>query len=92
MPVKQEPTAPKHTKAEVYYRVAEDPAQSCGVCRYFRKRANYDNGACVIVRGLIEPEDTCDLWEAPTLAEAASLPLLGIAGALLIFGIMSSRR
>ena len=88
MPVKRT----KYTKAETYYRLADNPAESCGTCRYFKKRRDYDNGFCVIVEGLIEPEDTCDLWEAPTLAEAASLPLLGIAGALLIAGILSSRR
>ncbi len=82
----------KRTKAEVYYRVADNPAESCGTCRYFKQRRDYANGFCTIVDGLIEPEDTCDLWEAPTLAEAASLPLLGIAGALLLFGIMSSKR
>ncbi len=82
----------KRTKAEVYYRVADKPEVSCGTCRYFKKRRDYDNGFCTIVDGLIEPEDTCDLWEAPTIAEAATLPLLGIAGALLLFGIMSSKR
>ena len=91
--MKREPSAPKHEPWTVYYRIASDPLESCGTCRYFRKRADYDNGTCEIVKGVIEPEATCNLWEAPaTIAEAGSLPLLGIAGALLIFGIMSSKR
>lgn len=52
----------KLSKGAAYYRVAENPAESCGTCKFFQKRASYDNGTCELVVGVIEPEDTCDLW------------------------------
>ena len=56
----------KLSKGAAYYRVADDPAQSCATCRYFRKRQRYENGTCDLVAGVIEPEDTCNLWVAVT--------------------------
>ena len=58
------PRSVKLTKGETYYRVADDPALSCATCRYFQPRAGVANGTCALVKGIIEPEDTCDLWEA----------------------------
>ena len=56
----------KLTKGAAYYRVADNLSRSCGTCRFFQKRERYANGKCELVAGVIEPEDTCNLWEVVT--------------------------
>ena len=54
----------KISKGEAYYRRADIPGQRCGNCSMFLPRKEYANGLCTAVEGVIEPEDTCDLWES----------------------------
>lgn len=48
------------SKQTAKYRVATDPARSCGTCAMFLAAER----ACTLVRGKIKPADTCDYWEA----------------------------
>ena len=75
----------KITKGEAYYRVAENPAESCGTCKFFRKREHYENGRCELVAGVIEPEDTCNLWVgAMGLVANWMMFLVALGGAYLL--------
>jgi hypothetical protein len=47
----------KHTKAEVDYSPAGSSPDRCGACRH------YSSGACGLVRGDIDPDDWCRLFE-----------------------------
>lgn len=51
------------SKQEAKYRVATDPARSCGTCSMFLP----EERACTLVRGKIKAGDTCDYWEAPAV-------------------------
>ena len=71
----------KITKAAAYYRRADIPGERCGNCKFFRKQAQYANGFCTLVEGVIEPEDTCNLWQGSVLPQFAKVGAL--LGALL---------
>jgi hypothetical protein len=46
-------------KSSVNYRPATVSGKSCGTCSMFRSPH-----ACTLVKGVIQPADTCDEWEA----------------------------
>lgn len=71
----------KITKGAAYYRKADIPGECCGNCSMFRPRENYANGLCTLVEGVIEPEDTCNFWEAK--AGAQFIKVGALLGALL---------
>jgi hypothetical protein len=49
-----------YTKVQAGYRQTIG-ARTCDRCRYYVDAGR--TGQCDIVRGVIFPEDTCDLWE-----------------------------
>lgn len=56
-----EADAGKRDKASVHYRRAASDEQRCGTCRY--SYGPLGERRCRIVKGLINPYDTCDEWE-----------------------------
>lgn len=75
----------KLSKGAAYYRVADDPAESCATCKYFHKRERYENGTCELVTGEIEPEDTCNLWQGRlSLVVNWAMFLIALGGAYLL--------
>jgi hypothetical protein len=56
-----EEDAGKRCRECVNYRRAEDEARSCGTCRY--SYGPVGERRCRIVKGFINPGDTCDFWE-----------------------------
>jgi len=56
-----EADAGKRDKTSVNYRRASDDVKRCGTCRY--SYGPLGDRQCRLVKGLINPYDTCDLWE-----------------------------
>lgn len=56
--------ADKQTKTEVNYEEANDGERRCGTC------SNYDDGACDLVSGAIDPEYVCDLFARDPAADS----------------------
>ena len=52
----------KRDKASVNYRSTVSLAQRCKTCRY--SYGPVDARRCEKVKGIIKPDDVCDLWEA----------------------------
>ena len=61
------------TKAEVKYRPADSPDETCGGCVHFHAR----DSSCEIVAGKINPKYVCDKYAAPAQAETATPPDTG---------------
>jgi SPP1 gp7 family putative phage head morphogenesis protein len=60
----------KVSKNSVRYRAATDPDRSCGTC------SMYDDHACSLVAGVIDPADVCDRWEAAPVGKAGNAETL----------------
>lgn len=75
----------KISKGQSYYRVAEDPAFSCATCKHFQPRQGTANGLCALVTGIVEPEDTCDLWEKQSAPAGWAIGALAAVGLLWLF-------
>ena len=54
----QDEDAGKRDKASVNYRKATGTS-NCGNCRYMLA-----DGRCKRVKGMVDPKDVCDVWEA----------------------------
>ena len=52
----------KRDRSSVNYRRAADDVHRCGRCRY--SYGPMGERRCHIVKGFINPYDTCDLWQA----------------------------
>lgn len=61
MTTESEEDAGKRDRSSVNYRRASTDAERCGTCRY--SYGPTGERRCRVVRGLINPFDTCDLWE-----------------------------
>ncbi len=65
----------KVSKESVNYRPA-DSSRHCGNCVMIRLNApDFESHSCTLVKGLIEPEDVCDRWEAE-LSKSERTPAL----------------
>ncbi|HUH71502.1 MAG TPA: NUDIX domain-containing protein, partial [Mycobacterium sp.] len=60
----------KVSKNSVRYRAATDPDRSCGTC------SMYEDHACSLVAGVIDPADVCDRWEPAPVAKAGNAETL----------------
>jgi 8-oxo-dGTP pyrophosphatase MutT (NUDIX family) len=61
------------SRASVHYRPAKYKAKSCGTCVMFH------DYLCDLVRGPIEPSDTCDAWEAKPAQKKDKIDGAGLA-------------
>lgn len=50
------------SKNEVAYRPAIDPERRCGTCSMFTISGDDEHGECSLVKGIIDPQDTCNRW------------------------------
>jgi 8-oxo-dGTP pyrophosphatase MutT (NUDIX family) len=69
---RKKPKGGKVSKASVNYRPAEG-TQKCANCSMFGLKApDFEAGGCTLVKGIIDPEATCDRWEAKSKAASAA--------------------
>ena len=76
----EEPKTKKVSKASVNYRAATGN-QRCGNCAMIRSNPpDFESHSCTLVKGLIDPGDTCDRWAAMGKGWAPGEPPIGSLG------------
>jgi hypothetical protein len=61
-------------KAEVSYRPAEDPSESCGKCEHGEFSGSSTAGTCVVVAGKIDESFVCDRFEITMSEDGGAKP------------------